>query len=100
MNPLFLLVPIVLGLYIWNKNKTETKAVLSGTSSVQVTAAKYDQTSGLWAITANVTQPDGAIGSMTVSIAGSPVEQPSIDQVEAAIGQAQTQMNQPTSAEF
>lgn len=100
MNPLFLLVPVILGLYIWNRNKKETTAVLAGTSAVQVTAASYNQNTGLWAITANVTQPDGAIASMTVSIAGSPVEQPTIDEVEAAVGQAQTQMNQPTSAEF
>lgn len=94
MNPLLLLIPIGIGLFIWNRNKTTTQSVLAGTQPVQVTAAAYDSTSGTWTITANVTQPNGDIGTMNLSIPGPPTEQPTITQVEAAIGQAQTQTTQ------
>jgi hypothetical protein len=98
MNPLLLLIPLGIGLYVWNKNRTTTTAVMQGTSPVQVMSASYSN--GIWSINANVTQPDGAIASMSLAIPGVPTEQPTLAQVEAAAGQAQQQLTQPTAAEF
>jgi hypothetical protein len=100
MGP-WLLIPLgLLGYYIWNRNKTVKQTVLQGTSPVQVLSANYDQTQGVWNITANVTQPDGAIASMALAIAGPPTLQPTVTQIMQAAGVTQQQQTQPTSMEF
>ena len=100
MGP-WLIIPVALGIYyIWNRNKTVKQSVLQGSSPVQILGATYDSTQGIWNITANVTQPDGAIASMALAIPGPPTVQPNVTQIMQAAGVAQQQMSQPTSMEF